>query len=170
MPVLSSDIPHLLSVSACLAYLAVYSDKHTCRRCGCPCLETSRVEIYSACSGAYQKDDVSEHMSCSLSDAETSPHMCPHACLSSWCAVSSRPGCNLANGPFMGGCVFYYPVLLSWVHCLASLIETAYPASQTCMCLTHSVTHAVWHSVTHAVWHSVTHTVWHSVMFCHSPC
>ena len=47
-----------------------------------------------------------------------------------------------------GGRVSYYPVLLSWGHCLGSLLETAYSPllSQTCICLVHNVTHAVWHN------------------------
>ncbi len=48
-----------------------------------------------------------------------------------------------------GGRVSYYPVLLSWGHCLGSLLETAYSPlpSQTCICLLHNVIHTVWHSV-----------------------
>ncbi len=48
-----------------------------------------------------------------------------------------------------GGRVSYYPVLLSWGHCLGSLLETAYSPlpSQTCICLLHYVTHTVWHNV-----------------------
>ena len=48
-----------------------------------------------------------------------------------------------------GGRVSYVPVLLSWGHCLGSLLETAYSPlpSQTYICLLHKVTHAVWHSV-----------------------
>ena len=43
----------------------------------------------------------------------------------------------------------YYPVLLSWGHCLGSHLETAYSPlpSQTYICLLHNVTHTVWHSV-----------------------
>ncbi len=48
-----------------------------------------------------------------------------------------------------GDRVSYYPVLLSWGHCLGSLLETAYSPlpSQTYVCVQHNVTNAVWHNV-----------------------